>query len=325
MVFLPWGYANRVLPLRFRAPANVLLRRAQLTLILAALVPTILTTPVGIVILVMHTSASVTIVGGLLVLAFCTSSLTGYILGSILVSRGASLAKVQNDFVTSVSHELVTPITSARLFIDTLRQERVSDPAEKAKCLALLDREMARLEGLVGKMIALSRLESGRQPFELERVPVEALIDEAMAAFEVMRLGDGARDAVSIEIAPDLAVVGDRAMLVQMLGNLLGNAYKYAPPEERRIAVRARPADGRVALEVADNGPGVPESERRRIFAEFERGRAATSTRAAGFGLGLAIVRAIVRAHGGRIELGDNPGGGALFRVILPAPRHAAP
>ncbi len=308
--------------MRFRAPANVLLRRAQLTLILAALVPTILTTPVGVIILVMHTSASVTIVGGLLVLAFCTSSLTGYILGSILISRGASLAKVQNDFVSSVSHELTTPITSARLFIDTLRQERVTDPVERAKCLEILDREMARLEGLVGKLIALSKIETGRQPFERKWVPVDALIDEALAAFAVTRLG-GAEVPIAVEAEPDLAVIGDRATLVQVLGNLLGNAYKYAPPDDRRIAVRARRERRTIVLEVADNGPGVPEDERRRIFDEFERGRAASTTRSTGFGLGLAIVRAIVRAHSGRIELADNPGGGALFRVHLPLPRRS--
>src|SRR5215831_2776948 len=148
--------------LKFRAPTNVILRRAQLTLILAALLPTILTTPVGIVILVMHSSAAVTVVGGLLVLAFCTSSLTGYILASIFLSRGASLAKVQQDFLSSVSHELTTPITSVRLFIDTLKSDRVTDPAERAKCLDIIDREMARLDGLVGKLIALSKIEAGR-------------------------------------------------------------------------------------------------------------------------------------------------------------------
>jgi signal transduction histidine kinase len=301
---------------RFRAPANVLLRRAQLTLILAALLPTILTTPVGVMLLVTHTSSAVTIVAGLLVLAFCTSSLTGYILGSILLSRGASLAKVQNDFLSSVSHELTTPITSSRLFIDTLRAHRVTDPVERDKCLEIIDREMARLDVLVGKLIALSKLESGRQPFEVKPIPIRELVDETLAAFEVTRLG-GEVD-LRVDVEPDLEVVGDRATLVQALGNLLGNAWKYTPPGSRRIALRAHGDRRHVIVEVADNGPGVPEAERRRIFEAFERGRAATTTRSAGFGLGLSIVRAIVRAHSGRLELDDNPGGGALFRVLLP-------
>ena len=101
---------------RFRAPAIVHLQRAQMTLMLATLVPTVLMLALGIVMLAVG-SGSVNLVSGLLLLAFCTTSLTGYILGSIFVSRGASLAKVQNDFLSSVSHELRTPLTSIRLFI----------------------------------------------------------------------------------------------------------------------------------------------------------------------------------------------------------------
>lgn len=303
--------------MKFRAPANVLLRRAQLTLILAVLLPTILTTPVGIFLLATESSRATTIVAGLLVLAFCTSSLTGYILGSILVSRGASLAKVQNDFLSSVSHELTTPITSCRMFIDTLRSERVSDPAEKAKCLEIIDREMGRLDVLVGKLVALSRLEAGRQPFERKPILVRDIVDEALAAFELNRVG--APVDLRVEVDPELEVVGDAPQLVQVLANLLGNAWKYTPASDRKIALTARHHDRKhIAIDVADNGPGIPLEERRRIFAEFERGKAAEKTRAAGFGLGLAIVRATVRAHNGRIELHDNPGGGSLFRVILP-------
>ena len=302
--------------MKFRAPANVILRRAQLTLILAALLPTILTTPAGIIILVMHSSTAATIVGGLLVLAFCTSSLVGYILASIFLARGASLAKVQQDFLSSVSHELTTPITSVRLFIDTLKGDRVTEPAERAKCLDIIDREMARLEGLVNKLIALSKIEAGRQPFERKPIRIVDLVDESLASFEVLRVG--AAVDLTVELQPDLEVTGDRATLITVLSNLLGNAWKYAPAEGRKIAIRARGDRRTVFLEVSDNGPGVPEDERRRIFDEFERGRAASLGRAGGFGLGLAIVRAVVRAHSGRVELHDNPGGGALFRIILP-------
>ena len=291
----------------------MLLRRAQITLILVALLPTILTAPVGITLLVVQSSPSVTLVGGILVVAFCTSSLVGYILGSIFVSRGASLAKVQNDFLSSISHELMTPITSVRLFIETLRDERVTDPVEKAKCLAIIDREMGRLDGLLQKLLALSKLETGRQPFEIKANRVSEIVDHAVAALDALRMG--APVDLFIDVPNDLEVVGDGPSLVQALGNLLTNAFKYG---EREIRVTARRFGRKhVAIQVSDNGPGIPEVEKRRIFDEFERGQAAS--RAQGFGLGLAIVRAIVRAHRGRVEVDSVPGEGATFRLILEA------
>jgi two-component system, OmpR family, phosphate regulon sensor histidine kinase PhoR len=299
--------------LKFRTPTNVLLRRAQITLILVALLPTILTAPVGITLLVVQSSPSVTLVGGILVVAFCTSSLVGYILGSIFVSRGASLAKVQNDFLSSISHELMTPITSVRLFIETLRDERVTDPVEKAKCLAIIDREMGRLDGLLQKLLALSKLETGRQPFEIKANRVSEIVDHSVAVLDALRMG--APVDLFIDVPNDLEVVGDGPSLVQALGNLLTNAFKYG---EREIRVTARRYGRKhVAIQVSDNGPGIPEVEKRRIFDEFERGQAAS--RAQGFGLGLAIVRAIVRAHRGRVEVDSVPGEGATFRLILEA------
>jgi two-component system OmpR family sensor kinase len=147
-------------------------------------------------------------------------------------------------------------------------------------------------------------------------VPIERLVEEALAAFEVLRMG--APVDLHLDLEPGLEVTGDLPTLVQVLGNLLGNAWKYAPLENRKIEIMARGDRRHVMLDVADNGPGVPEEERRRIFDEFERGRAATASRAGGHGLGLAIVRAIVRVHGGHVDLIDTNGGGARFRVTLP-------
>jgi two-component system phosphate regulon sensor histidine kinase PhoR len=309
---------------RFRTPANVLLRRAQLTLILAALVPTILLTPLGILLLASGSSRAVVVVSAVLVLGFCTSAMTGYILGSILLARGASLAKVQNDFLSGVSHELMTPITSVRMFIDTLRAGRITDDAERERCLALIDREMGRLDGLLTKLISLSKLETGKQPFELGAVSVQAIIDEAMVGFETMRMNRPCSLDISVE--PDLEITGDRSWMAQAVTNLLSNALKYSPEGNKKISLRAYASGKRhVAIEVADNGPGIPEEEQRRIFDEFERGRAAASGRVTGFGLGLAIVRAIVRQHGGRIELVSLPGEGARFSIILPRRMYALP
>src|SRR5215468_2877528 len=130
-------------------PANLQLRRAQLILMLATLLPTVAMTGVGIVLLVLG-SGSVTVLSGVLVLTFCTSGITGYILVSIFVGKGATLARVQNDFVSSVSHELRTPMTSIRLLIESLRNGHLADE-DRTQVLSLLGRETVRLEELVGR------------------------------------------------------------------------------------------------------------------------------------------------------------------------------
>ncbi|MBL4634902.1 MAG: hypothetical protein JKY56_13605, partial [Kofleriaceae bacterium] len=164
---------------RFRAPANVQLRRAQIILILAALVPTILLIATGIVLLAIGNDTP-SLVAGILVLTFCTTSLTGYILGSIFMSRGAQIARFQNDFLSSVSHELRTPLTSIGIFIETLRDERLTDPVRKKQCLDILDQEVHRLQGLVEKLLRLSKIEAGAHGFSSEPVLVSELIADSI-------------------------------------------------------------------------------------------------------------------------------------------------
>jgi two-component system phosphate regulon sensor histidine kinase PhoR len=300
---------------RFRGPAHLLLERAQLVLLLAVLLPTLLLTPVGIVLLA-RGHGSIGVVTGVLVLAFCTTAVAGYILGNIFVRRGASLTKVQNDFLSQVSHELRTPMTSIRMFIETLRDDRISDPAERATCLGVLHREMARLDALVAKLMELSRIESGREPFENAPLSIDTVVADALAAFEAVKLGM----SVSLDVAlePALEVVGDRAALARAVSNLLTNALKYTGTE-KRIRLRAVAAGrNKVAITVTDNGPGIPGGEQKRIFEKFERGRAAIDAGTTGSGLGLAIVRAIVRAHRGTVELDPDCRDGSSFRILLP-------
>src|ERR1700733_3310897 len=129
-------------------PANLQLRRAQLILMLAVLLPSIAVTGIGIVLLFVGYSSSLpTLISGALILTFCTSVITGIVLGSIFLGKGASLARVQNDFVASVSHELRTPLTSIRLLIESLNNNRLGDD-DRPQVLSLLGREADRLEAL---------------------------------------------------------------------------------------------------------------------------------------------------------------------------------
>ena len=235
-------------------PAIVQLRRAQLVLILAVLVPTVLMIAVGIVLLAVGGSEVGRIVAGVLVLTFCSTAITGYILGSIFVGRGASLARVQSDFLSSVSHELRTPLTSIGLFMESLRDGRLSAD-DQHRVLDLLGTEVARLDTLVGRLVELSRLESGNHVFERARVEVPDLVKDALAAFEAATLSRPTPVAVELEVG--LSVVGDRATLVRAVANLLINAWKYTG-EEKKIAVQARTNGRWIEVSVTDNGIGHP-------------------------------------------------------------------
>lgn len=299
-------------------PANMQLRRAQLVLMLAVLLPTIAMAAVGIILLAIGSSA-IALVAGILVLTFCTSGITGYILGSIFVGKGASLVRVQNDFVSSVSHELRTPVTSLRLLIESLRTGRLED-AEQKQVLGLLGRETDRLEVLVNRVLELSRLQSSHV-YLRERIEVAGLFEESIAAFDALTLTKPTKVEVSVE--PGLAVVGDRPTLVSAVVNLMTNAWKYTG-DDKKIAVAARTAGRRIEITVTDNGVGIDKGEQRTIFEQFHRGRAADQSGAPGVGLGLAFVRAIVRGHKGKIDFASRPGE-TTFRIRLKRRRKAVP
>jgi two-component system phosphate regulon sensor histidine kinase PhoR len=283
-------------------PANLQLRRAQLVLLLAVLLPTIAMLAVGIILLAIGSTAT-TLISGVLVLAFCTSGITGYILGSIFMGKGASLMRLQSEFVSSVSHELRTPITSIRLLMESLRDGRLED-TDRTQVVSLLARETERLEILVGRVIELSRLQS---IYEYRREVID------VAAFDALTLTNPTPIRRTVE--PGLVVTGDRSTLVRALVNLLTNAWKYTG-ENKQIEIEARSAGRWVELCVHDNGIGIDPIERRAIFEQFKRGRAAYDGGQPGVGLGLSFVRAIVRGHQGKLDLESKPGE-TRFRIRL--------
>jgi two-component system phosphate regulon sensor histidine kinase PhoR len=309
---------------RHRPPTTVFLHRARITFMLAALVPTVLITAIGIILVVSGGSKSLSIVGGILVLAFCATALAGYTMGSIFVTRGANLASIQNEFLSSVSHEIRTPLTSILMFIETLRADRIESPAERQRCLTIVHQELTRLDGLVGKLIELSKIESHPTAFERHPVRVADFVGDALTAFEAMKIGGEAEVAdVRADLDPDLLVLGDRSALAQALGNLLSNAWKYTRPHDKKIEVRARADRETISISVSDNGVGIPRLEQAAIFEKFERGSGAVAGGAAGSGLGLAIVRAVVEAHRGRVEVRSQVDHGARFCIVLPRYRAA--
>jgi two-component system phosphate regulon sensor histidine kinase PhoR len=298
-------------------PANIQLRRAQLVLILVVLVPTVLLEVVGVLLTALG-EGGLSVVLGILVLTLCTTGITGYVLGSIFVGKGASLARLQNDFVSAVSHELRTPLTSIRLLIEGLASEKLAKE-EKQHVLRLLGQETDRLEKLVMRVLELSRMESGAHAFRKAEVRVRDLVCDALAAFDAATIGEPLQ--IQTKIEPGLIVIGDRDTLARALVNLLVNAWKYTG-DAKEISITAHRGRRWIELSVVDNGPGIPRDEQGAIFEKFQRGESASMQHTSGYGLGLTFVRAIARAHRGKIDVISRPGHTEMRLRLRPPPKH---
>jgi len=202
------------------------------------------------------------------------------------------------------------------MFIDTLREERVQDPAERRRCLTVINQELTRLDGLVGKLIELSKIESSHAVFDRRPLLVSHIVDDALASFEAIRFSENVD--LQVKIDAGLVVHGDRAALAQAVGNLLGNAWKYTRPQDKKIEVSATADAKHVYITVTDNGVGIPRGEQSAIFEKFQRGSAGLDGGSPGSGLGLALVRAVVEAHHGKVDVRSESDRGARLRIVLP-------
>ena len=270
---------------------------------------------VGILILVFQ-RATVDITFGILILAFCVALLVGATVLVVSLKRATDLSQLQLDFLSKVSHEFRTPLTSIRLFTQTLLEPRPLTDDQRRQCLQMLDQEGERLSTMIGRLLDFGRMEAGKMAYHRQPERVDAVIDSALRAFEPIRLREHVELATSVP--PDLPMIlADRAMLSQAVLNLLQNAAKYGG-DARHIAVTCSAESGHVALSVADLGPGIPRRERRRIFERFYRIDDRLSRKQEGSGLGLAIVRHVAQAHGGTVVVRNRPEGGAEFSILLP-------
>jgi len=233
-----------------------------------------------------------------------------------LVRRESEIARLKSDFVANVSHDLKTPLALIRMFAETLELDRVPDERRRREYYGVLTRESERLSRLIDNVLDFSRIESGRQRYDITAGPIEPIVQEVVESFRHPLHQQGFTVDVAIEPdLPDVPLDGDAVK--QALANLVDNAMKYSG-DRRHIRVAARRDGGGVAVEVADDGIGVPISERERIFEKFYRvGRSETQGRR-GSGVGLALVKHIVDAHGGRVTVDGRPGEGSRFTLHLP-------
>jgi signal transduction histidine kinase len=233
-----------------------------------------------------------------------------------LMRRETEIAQLKSDFVANVSHDLKTPLSVIRMFGETLEMGRVPEEGRRQEYYRVITRESERLSRLIDNVLDFSRIEGGRQRYELTPTAVEPLVRETVDAFAYPLEQQGFE--VDVRVAPDLPDVPlDAEAVGQALTNLIDNAIKYSA-DRRAIAVEARRDGDWLVLAVADRGIGIPPAEQRRIFEKFYRvGRSETQGRR-GSGVGLALVRHVVEAHGGTVGVESAPGEGSRFTLRLP-------
>jgi two-component system, OmpR family, phosphate regulon sensor histidine kinase PhoR len=225
--------------------------------------------------------------------------------------------QIRRDFVANVSHELRTPLTAIRGYVEAMAD---AEPEESRRFLEIVQRHTVRMERLVRDLLRLARLDAGQEP--LDRVPCS--IESLLGAVETDLAGliAARSQVVERQIAPAAtSVPGDPAKLQDALRNLLENATNYSPGGSR-ISVDASRRGDRILIVVADEGPGIPESDLARVFERFyrvDKSRTRDGRDPGGTGLGLAIVKHLIELHGGRVSAANQIPHGAVFTIELPA------
>ena len=243
----------------------------------------------------------------------------GLVLTLRSVSHELELARMKSDFVSTVSHEFKSPLTSIRQLAEMLQSGRVPSEERRQKYYEILLEQSERLTLLTDNILSLAKIEEGRAEFTFERTDLPALLGDVVAAFRDRVRHEGFD--IHFEVVDGLPPTAvDGAALSQALTNLLDNAVKYSG-DSRSISVRVfREAEG-IAVAVRDSGIGIKREDIPRLFERFFRAGDELTRTVKGSGLGLTLVKEIVEAHRGRIDIESEPGKGSVFTIRLPLPR----
>ncbi|MBU4199416.1 MAG: HAMP domain-containing protein [Verrucomicrobia bacterium] len=249
------------------------------------------------------------------------TDITDHNIGALIVlndiTRLKRLETVRRDFVANVSHELKTPITALKGCVETLSDTRPMDPVENSRFLAMMARQVTRMEALVKDLLSLSQIEfdTERGQVQLEPAPVADVLRRAANIFTEQ--AEYKKIILTVDCPENLTASINAVLLEQAVGNLLDNAIKYSS-DGTRVLVSAKLKGTDVEISVADQGPGIEKKHLDRIFERFYRVDQARSRAMGGTGLGLAIVKHIALAHRGTVTVVSEPGQGSTFTIRIP-------
>ncbi len=232
------------------------------------------------------------------------------------ISREMALARLKSDFVSNVSHELRTPLSLIRLYAETLEMGRLKSPEKYQEYYSIIRKESERLSALINNILDFSRIEAGRKEYDFRQTDMRELVRNTLESYryQIEQSGFAFEEKISDDIPP-LSV--DREAMARSLLNLVNNALKYSQ-DQKYIGVNLFRDNGSVKLEVVDHGIGIPQGEQQKIFDKFYRVGDPLVHNTKGSGLGLALVRHIVHAHGGEVSVDSVPGRGSKFTINLP-------
>lgn len=259
------------------------------------------------------TTASLRYTLGALVLGLLGAIAIGSLLLLVDLRRQFELARQKTDFVSNVSHELKTPLTSIRMFSEMLAEGRIAEPEKQRSYLKIINSETARLTRLINNILDFARMEKGEKKYRFEECDLVAITRNAIENYRPQLEAHGFRIETHLPGEPVL-IKADCDAIAQVILNLLSNAEKYSG-EQKEIRVEVN--GGTVA--VFDRGLGVPKGAEEKIFGQFYRAHDSLSSGIQGSGLGLTLARQIARAHGGDVTYEPREGGGSIFTLRLPA------
>ncbi len=294
----------------------------MVTLSIGVIVPVFLSTSVGILLLVLGRS-SISLLFGILVICFTSAAIGGAIVVVILLGRRARIARLQADLLANVSHELRTPLAAVRMYTESLLSGLLrDDPLRTEESLRLILQQTEWLEAMIDRVLTWRMAARDRDVLDMQTSSIRPAVEEAVLHFA--RMTPPAEAGLSVEIETALPVRHDRRAIGEIVLNLLINAYKYTG-QSKQIHLKAFDEDGRAVITVRDNGIGIPRPALKKIFEPFYRVDNGLRSKAPGAGLGLAIVRHLLKLHAGEISVESETGQGSLFTIRLPAVREDGP